>query len=437
MNNSGIKRRIFKYSDGIKHIFHIKSLHRIFLLAFLFVYLVAGLYTELLLIEKKPLSQFIMEDFGYYQRGLKDVLTGKDLYRIRDIGPGFLYPPPSLFVIELFNSFSPIFFRASVYIVFNISLLILMVFGIARRYGFTVYQTWYWYPLVLGFAPFLELLYIGQINMITQFGIFLMLYWELSFPISAGAGLSLGIITKVTPVIFFGYLLVNRRWKSAISAAISTVLLFTFGIIRYGLTPSITYISVFQELLNKFPLNTNSQSMLSKLSVLYSPTVQNYFSESFPAIQALIIKFQSILISKPEIVQRILIIYVAIILLISGVTAYLNKKSEPLFIITNLAMMLTPNIMWYHHYVFFLLPLFVWIACSKLNPWVVGWSCAGLLIIQLDRYQFTYGFFIHLFGHTSILLILLWQIRNLPIQNLKLSFSEKIRKILRLSFLGF
>jgi hypothetical protein len=135
--------------------------------------LAVGFYTELRSLEIKPIpGPYLLEDFGYYTRALSDALAGRDPYAIRSIGIGYLYPPPSLLVIELFAHISPFFLQVSTYAVFNLVLLSVMICGVARRYGYTLDTIWWWFPLAFGFAPFLELLHIGQINMITQFGVF-------------------------------------------------------------------------------------------------------------------------------------------------------------------------------------------------------------------------------------------------------------------------
>lgn len=78
-------------------------------------------------------------------------------------------------------------------------------------YGYKINQTWYWYVLCLSFAPFLELIYVGQINVITLFGIFLLFFY--SSPLVGSFGLSMAVLTKVSPALFFGYLITQRKWK--------------------------------------------------------------------------------------------------------------------------------------------------------------------------------------------------------------------------------
>ena len=95
--------------------------------------------------------------------------------------------------------------------------------------------------------------------------------------------------------------------------------------------------------------------------------------------------------------------------MISSGISWFSKQREPLFIITSLVMVLASNIVWYHHYVFFLLPLLVWMGWRRLKRSVLAWCFGGLLLIQVDRTHLTYGLLIHLWGHVSVLALLFWQ----------------------------
>lgn len=112
-----------------------------------------------------------------------------------------------------------------------------------------------------------------------------------------------------------------------------------------------------------------------------------------------------------ELIHRSLTLYILTAIGISGLLTYGDRSArEPLFIVTSLGMMLSSNIMWYHHYIFILLPLLIWMGWSRLKLSTVIWCFAGLLIIQFDRWLPPYGLWIHLFGHLSILMILAGQI---------------------------
>jgi hypothetical protein len=76
---------------------------KILIFIFIFVYSVTGLYTEYRLIFQKPLPEFSLEDYRYYEKALKDAQEIGTPYSLREIGRGYLYPPQTLLYIELYK----------------------------------------------------------------------------------------------------------------------------------------------------------------------------------------------------------------------------------------------------------------------------------------------------------------------------------------------
>jgi hypothetical protein len=380
---------------------------------YLLIYLTMGLYTELKLIELFPIPEHLLQDQRYYDRALNAALEYKDPYAIRRIGTGYLYPPQALLIIELFSHIQPFFLRVALHSAVNMALLGLLVYGIAKYYGYSIEKVWYWFVLCFGFAPFLELLHIGQINVITMFGIFMMFFWEVPSPVLSGVGLSLAAITKVTPLMFLGYLMVNKRYKVVAVAIFATVLLSLLSILRYGISPLLTYPNVFEGLLRQFLLTTNSQTLAAKLAVANYPQFQQFLAKLPAVLGQPIGSFFAALTTQYRMVQGTYTLYILLVLMISALLTFRGKQpKEPLFIITALGIMLAPNILWYHHYVFMLLPLLVWMGWSGLDASVVTWCFIGLLIVQIDRRFPPYGLLIHFFSNISMLIVLFWQIRH-------------------------
>ena len=358
-------------------------------IAALLIYMAAGAYTEGVFIQAKPLPERLHYDFSYYMQGLTAALAGGSPYADLSLGTGFLYPPPSLLVVEIFAHLPAVWLRQALYLLFNMTLLGGMVWGVARHYRLTLRQVWWWFLLALGFAPTLEMLHAGQINMITEFGLFLLFIWEASRPVWSGMGLALGIVTKFSPALLVAYLLANRNWKAAAAALGGVLLLSALSVLRYGWQPLVEYGQVFQSLMTRLPLGENPQSLASKLfivGILDSAHAQTFHS--------------------------LLTLYFVFVLALSALSSYLTRVREPFFIIAALAMMLSANIIWYHHYVFFLLPLLIWMAWKRLDPRVVAWCFGGLLIIQFDRWMLTFGLLAHIFGHLTILWLLAGQMRE-------------------------
>ena len=134
---------------------------QIWLLLFLCFYLVCGLYTELKLIIVKPLPNALLQDFKIYERALSTALHGHDPYAILNIEHGYLYPPTALFIVEIFSGIQSLPLQVALYSTLNIVLLAVMVYGVAKHYGYSGNRVWYWYVICLGFAPFFELLTVG------------------------------------------------------------------------------------------------------------------------------------------------------------------------------------------------------------------------------------------------------------------------------------
>ena len=352
-------------------------------------YIVLGLYTNLATLTTSPMSQPWFGDLGIYLRAYGEVLRGADPYAVRDIGAAYLYPPPALFVIAPFASMPSDAMRMAAYTAVNLALLCLMLWGIGRRYGYSLKAIWWWFPLAFGFAPFLELVQAGQINIIASFGIFLTFMFAGTAPILAGAGLSLAVFTKVAPLVFVAYLVVNKSRK-----AISWTLFFLCGAIiasgvvfGWGLLNG--YLDMFDNMGQTFVPGGNSQALVSVLNAWGWIGDGSWLD-----------------------VQHGLYVYLAGVFAVSAICAMTSRQSEPFFLILSIGAIVAPSIMWYHHYVFILLPIFVWIAWSQFNPTVALWCFIGLVLIQVDRWYWTFGLLPHLFAHASILILLAWQIAN-------------------------
>ena len=346
------------------------------------IYIIFGLYTHSIFIRTEPAY-----DFQLYERALSKALSGSDPYDIRDIGPAFLYPPASLFVIEAFSISSNASLRFYVVLFVNVAVMLFMIRQIAHYFGYSIREVWFWVPLAFCFAPLLATLQVGQINLITEFGI--MLFFVAAAPWLAALGLVLASITKVTPVAFLFYSLVRRDVKTILYSVLFLVALTLLAGLHYGFSTYATYWDVFTDLLQTSALTQNSQSFESKVWMVFQPDF------------------------SPTLFHRFFLLYMGILVLLSGYLAAKTHDSVPLFIILGLVIPVTPNVMWYHHYVFLLPPLLIWMAWQKLDMKVVLWIMTGLLIIQVDYYFLTTGFLIHLFVQLSILRVIYQQYSTL------------------------
>ncbi|MEW5940641.1 MAG: glycosyltransferase family 87 protein [Chloroflexota bacterium] len=390
------------------------SLWKTLLGLYLCAYLAAGAYTETKFIQIMPLPEHWMEDFGFYQRAMNNALTGHDPYGSRLIGVAYLYPPPALLVIEIFGHIQPQEIQGALFLGVNLLLMTLMIASLAVLYKLSFRQTWWWYVLCFGFAPFIELLHIGQINVVVMFGLFLLFYYEATSPAASGLGLGLAAATKVSPLFFFGYLFANRKYKVMAFALVAILLLAGAAVLRYGPQPTLDYPGVFRWLLDQQQLDSNSQSLVAKLAVADTPEYQRFLAKLPDFLQRPVNWPFAYASLHPDALQRILTIYLLGLTGLSCLLTCLGRQDrEATFIVTTFAMVLSPNIVWYHHYVFLLLPILIWIAWSKFKPTVIAWCLLGALVIQVDRYLPPYGLLIHIFGHLSLLALLVWQIRDI------------------------
>lgn len=355
---------------------------------FLSGYIAGGIYTLVQQVLALPFPLSIFMDYNFYSEALTRFLAGGDIYVIREIGPAFLYPPPALLFVDLLHLIPGGIAQGSFLAAQDMLMVVGLVYLVSKKYSISPEKTALFSALCLSFAPFLITTELGQINMLTQFGLGLLFIFALAFPWLAGLGLALAIVTKMTPLFFLAYLLATKNFKVLFWTAISLTGFALLAVLRYGIQPFFTYIEVFRGMAGVLPIGANGQALAARLLTL--------------GIDA-----------NSSLIQFGVTLYLLIIIMLSAWRTFRGGPPESMFIITALAMMLSPNILWYHHYVFFILPLLVWMAWQNKNNAVTIWCLAGMLIIQFDYFLLTGGLLIHIFGHLSILAVLLQSARKI------------------------
>lgn len=373
----------------------------------LVVYVTAGLRNAAAFISIAPLPDTLLSDYRFYERALRDVQAGHDPYMQDALAFAFLYPPPALLIVLPFAVLPEPVVKPLIYLSVQIILLCSMVYLVARHYHLPLSKTWYWYPLALFYAPFLEQLHVGQINMIPAFGIALLFLGETTYPVTAGGGLAIAILTKVTPTLFLPYLVVMRRWRVLLWAMLFAALLCVVTILLYGVQPFLRYPEIFQGLMRIRTVSINTQAFAAKIA----DDLAIWHSAGLPLVRALGWLYQTA-DTSPQTIQGVLTAYLGLIMVASGICATFTAKREPFFIIVAFGSILSSNVLWYHHYVFFLLPLLIWLGWKPYDLRLLLWCLCGLLLIQVDRWSLTYGLLIHVFGHLTILILLIGQIRE-------------------------
>ena len=354
-------------------------LRRLALPVFFIIYLTGAIFTVVRQVMALPFPLSVFMDFGFYEQALQRTLSGGDMYAVRNIGEAYLYPPPALLVVDILNLIPEFYLRVAFWGALNVLMAATMVYTLARRYKLEWGEIWYWFPLTLGFAPLWVTIEFGQINMLTQFGVLLMFLHETT--LTGGIGLGLAIMTKVTPLFFGAYLLATRNIRALLWTAVTLAVLAAVAVLRYGVKPFLTYLDVFRELTSTAPVGAGGQSLIVQLLPIVG-------------------------VERLGLIQFGLNFYLLALILLAAYITFRSGRKEPSFIVTALAMMLSPNIIWYHHYVFFLLPILVWMAWQRRSRAVIIWCMAGMLLIQFDYSLLSGGLLIHVFGHLSILAVL-------------------------------
>jgi hypothetical protein len=352
-------------------------------LAILTGYVALGFRTQFMF----PFVLPAMYDFNIYLRAVAVALKGKNPYAYTDIWTAYLYPLPGLLIPGLVSLIRDDILHASAYMATNIFLLGVMLKGIAKHYGYNLEQIWWWFPLAFGFAPLLEMLYVGQINIITSFGVYLLFFYSEPLPALAGFGLALAALTKITPGLFLILPVIQRHFRTVFWFFASVVFAYAVSFLLFGWQPPETFLTVLGNLSQRYSPGPNSMALVTSLVTLHWAE-----QGAWPAI------------------QRVVIAWTAIAFVASGICAWLSKEHNPLFIVMGLGIAVASNVMWYHHFVFILVPLFAWMAWSRLHPGVIAWCFLGLVLIQLDRWYWTQGLLPHLFVQASILSLVAWQL---------------------------
>jgi alpha-1,2-mannosyltransferase len=172
-------------------------------------------------------------DLRIYYDAMRWWASGHPLYEFSHLdriqGPlGFTYPPFAA-VVMYPMAWLPLVVVVNLMLLANVTALILttawLTSLVADRHG---WPRWYLLalalPLVTTLEPIRETFAFGQINILlatlvlTDLLVALPRRWKL-----AGVGIGLAAAIKLTPAIFIVYLLLNRRWRMAITAMATAV----------------------------------------------------------------------------------------------------------------------------------------------------------------------------------------------------------------------
>ncbi len=353
------------------------------------VFVCVGVYTDINFLVLMHLPVF--QDLDIYLRACRTGLHGGNVYANLSLGYGFLYPLPSLLLMLPVAPLPHDVIRVLLYDGVNIALLVLLVRAAARRFALSLRQTYWWYILALGFAPVFENLELGQINIFPEACLLLVWLYTPSKPLIGGFGLASAIALKLSPAVFLLYPLIVGSWVTLGYAALFLALEAGISGVIFGWTNLHTSFDVMQALPNAFsPGDGNGQAFVSVL---------NYNG----------------LISLGQLAraQSYLNLYMASVLCIAAWLAFRLREKDIGFIILAFGTAVLPNVMWYHHYVYLLLPILILLGICRLRPAVVVWCGALMMDIQIERWHGTRGLTAHVMVHITMLALLFWLGRRL------------------------
>jgi hypothetical protein len=283
-------------------------------------------------LESKPLPEYINEDYSYYQAAYERLAQGEDPYSDRKIGTAYIYPPPVLLLIGAIDQI-PEGWKDEALVTGNTILLILTSLMIAKYFqgNFLLCLV-----LCLGFGPVWVSILLGQINILVLFlCVFYFTYLEKA-PLVSGFALGLAILAKVSPAILILYAISRRKHQAVLATFFSIIVSsILFGQL-YGWEHYWSFKNTLQYLTTVYPLSFS----------IYSATCM------------LCYKMKWVALYWGAIAQKILSLFTFTAALTATYLAYNAKFSrKSLFALLLILMTITPNIIWYHHFSFILLPL--------------------------------------------------------------------------------
>lgn len=338
-----------------------------------------GIYAALALFSEYWLGVITNHSLGgdfyiYYDAFLK-AIEGKNPYLPYQIGSSFVYHPFMLSFLSLFSWQG----KLSAAIYWMVSSTLAWVFVIWLAFSFTQKtleghvsesnrKSFGWVlAIFLGFAPFLETIHIGQINVFVILALCLMFaFSENEKPFLAGFFLAVAIVFKTSPIIFVFYYLIQRKFRIVLSCAVSLIIMSLIPIGQFSLNVLWDFLAILPKLGGEIHPTNYNQSILS----LLFRVLQRF---DFTEVDSVLIISHKILLG----------FFLGMVFLSS-----LIRPSTKLTRLWEFALLLTlmtifSPLVWYHHSIFLIIPSLLLL----LNPHrlYAVFGAGLLLIIQYER----------------------------------------------------
>ncbi len=289
------------------------------------------------------------EDLRIYYDAFLKARAGVDPYTPYSIGHSFVYHPFALAFVGLFSwherwDLAYLAWSCATVAAWVAALLVVLrLVGRAQGQavlprGLLLLTT----GLLVFFGPFVETVYIGQINAFVVLFLYLsLLLAENGKNALAGLMLALAITLKTSPLLFIGYFLVTRRYRVVVSSLASLAALSVVAALRFS-----------PEVLRAF---------LATVARMSSEPFLSTFNES--VVVTLHQALYHLGLGHPEegllLAQQVALSALALLLLASGLAIPAGGVRQRLYLSSMLLiiMVVQSPLVWYHHWAFVTLPL--------------------------------------------------------------------------------
>jgi hypothetical protein len=295
-------------------------------------------------------------DFHIYYDAFMKATNGKNPYLPYNIGNGFVYHPFSLSFFSLFTwqgkPLATFYWIAASILAWVFVLWLAFTFvqkGLGKHISKSAKREFLWTSVIfLGFAPFLETIHIGQINVFVILALCLMFFFsEKKKLLLAGFFLAVAIVFKTSPVIFVFYYLIQRKFKILFSCAIFLLILSIIASGQFSINVLLDFLGVLPKLGMEIQSSSYNQSVLSLASTAFHKF-------GFSDVDSLLILCHKILLF-------VFLCAVSLSSLVRSSTEF--TRLLELALLLALMTIFSP-LVWYHHSVFLIIPLLLLL----LNP---------------------------------------------------------------------
>jgi len=304
------------------------------------ILLIGMLLVSLILILKVVTYNYYPDFSSYYYSALA-LLRGENPYiRAEEAFGPFLYPPSGLLLFLPFTLFS----YASAEKIFTVISLLslfasLVLLSKLFRISLTSKKGLFLLILALNFFPAKFTLGMGQINNIVLLTVVLFIFFYLRKRwYLAGIFLAIAIAIKISPVLLFFYVIIEKQWN-VMRPTLITLLIISLVVYLVVDQTVILYFfkTVFPDLLNAWPADYYNQSLSGFL-------MRGFGNQSLRNIL--------------KVVVTVLFTAGAYLLIWKSKTGSRESSLLSISILITLSLIIS-GISWQHHFVWFLIPLFL------------------------------------------------------------------------------